>query len=293
MNRKKIGEILLLNGQDYMAFNIRGTGRSQGKPTEQRTYEDIETVYQFLKSKGYSDDQISVYGYCLGSGLAVNLASTHPVHLILDRPFAKIADVAASAATEMTLGTLKIDSAGPRLSKFIAAVNWALAQGLNWTVISYDNLSKLSRVQGSILFIHSGIDEVIPEPSREAMRKKVEKIAQKRGDVKIQVSNVFGHNDLWDIATNNIAHSHFANTNTLREYPKTHRPPNLPVLLDPLDKLNCQIVHENEKVDANIQASKAGFGMAGGAALAVAAGANPAPALALGMIAGTASAVLK
>jgi len=140
----------LLSGQSCMVFNLRGTGRSHGTPNEARSYQDIEAVCQFLNAKGFPDSKITVHGYCLGSGMAVDLASRRRVDLVLDRTFAKIGDVMADTVKDQADEYFE---ALPGISKrllnlFIESV---VPRGANWLVMSYDNASKIKHVRGSIL----------------------------------------------------------------------------------------------------------------------------------------------
>jgi hypothetical protein len=96
---------LLLQGVNVMLFNHRGQGESTGKPSEEGTYEDMETVYSYLKEVHHTEDhQIVLRRLCLSGGIVSKLASTHPkVHVILDQTYADISDI----AYKTVLDTLK------------------------------------------------------------------------------------------------------------------------------------------------------------------------------------------
>ncbi|HSX38944.1 MAG TPA: alpha/beta fold hydrolase [Chlamydiales bacterium] len=213
MTRKKIAPVLM-SGQSCMVFNIRGTGRSQGIPDEQKTYRDIEAVCQFLNFKGFSDHQINVNGYCLGSGLAVDLASRRPVHLILDRPFAKIGDVMSSI--------VKQASHPFHRGNLDSVIDYTIPAGANWWVMSYDNVAKLPYVRGSICLIESGKDELIPFTSRE----KIKAIVAKMPNSMIRSSREFGHTDLfWDEETDAVFLNHLSDHRISRMHMLTPLPP--------------------------------------------------------------------
>jgi len=219
MNRAKIMSVLL-SGQSCMVFNLRGTGRSHGSPNEERSYRDIEAVAQFLHSKGYEDSQISVQGYCLGSGMAVDLAARRPVHLILDRPFSKIGDVMASVVKGKAEEHLPLSE---RQKGFLGrAIEIIVPIGANWAVMSYDNGSKIKRVRGSICYILSEKDDVIPEPSRENLKNAVVK---KGGTV--WGSGEFDHCGSWDPRTEQFFVSHMSDHRLTRRHLPTMPPPRL------------------------------------------------------------------
>ncbi len=75
---------------------VRGYGGSTGTPTEPGLIADGEAAYKFAAAR-YSAKQIVVWGYSLGSGVAVRLAAAHPVaKLVLEAPYTSAADVAAA-----------------------------------------------------------------------------------------------------------------------------------------------------------------------------------------------------
>lgn len=248
MDRAHIGETLL-TGQSCMVFNLRGTGRSHGAPNENRTYEDIDAVYQFLRSKGFAPSQIGVKGYCLGAGLAVELATRHPVHLILDRPFSRIGDIVGDIAADLATEYMKTDPKTLKGRILRGLVTRLVATGTDTFAISYNNASKIHRVQGSILFIHSDVDEVIPERSREIIQAAV----RKHPRATIHTSDKFGHNHFWDEATDRFHLQHLKRGGLFRRYPNTAVP--LHVSLARLEKA------EREKRQQALRASVVAGGL--------------------------------
>ena len=81
---------------DYDVFLIdyRGYGKSEGViKGEQQLYSDIQAAYDELK-KDYSEDQIIVLGYSIGSGPASKVASdNNPKLLILQAPYYNLTDL--------------------------------------------------------------------------------------------------------------------------------------------------------------------------------------------------------
>lgn len=153
-NAEDLGDVwpLLQQWQEagfaVLAFDYRGYGRSAGRPTEKNVYADTQAVLAFAQTKlGLAPEQIVAVGRSVGSGPAVELATTSPVAgLVLISPL-------ASAFRVMThVKVLPFDQ--------------------------FDNLAKAGRVRCPALVFHGTADEVIafthgenlyaalPEPKR-------------------------------------------------------------------------------------------------------------------------------
>ena len=88
---------LIADGTGIVALSYRGYAGSSGQPSEQGLLQDAAAAYAFTAAR-YRADKIVVWGFSLGSGVAVALAAEQPVgRLILEAPYTSIADVAASA----------------------------------------------------------------------------------------------------------------------------------------------------------------------------------------------------
>ncbi len=79
---------------DVFILDYRGFGKSEGSISSQgQLYQDIQIAYDEMKSK-YSEDNIVVLGYSVGTGLATKIASTNrPKLLILQAPFYSMTDI--------------------------------------------------------------------------------------------------------------------------------------------------------------------------------------------------------
>jgi fermentation-respiration switch protein FrsA (DUF1100 family) len=85
------------DGTGIVALSYRGYAGSSGQPSERGLLRDAAAAYAFTAAR-YSADRIVVWGFSLGTGVAVALAAEHPVgKLILEAPYTSIADVAAAA----------------------------------------------------------------------------------------------------------------------------------------------------------------------------------------------------
>lgn len=72
---------------DVVLVDYRGFGKSTGKRSEKEMLDDMQFVYNDLKSK-YAEEHLIIYGRSMGSGFAAKLASDNrPRFLILDAPY--------------------------------------------------------------------------------------------------------------------------------------------------------------------------------------------------------------
>ena len=84
------------DGTGLVALSYRGYAGSSGAPSEDGLLRDGTAAYSFAAER-YDAQRIVAWGFSLGTGVAVAVASEHPVRkLILEAPYTSIADVAAA-----------------------------------------------------------------------------------------------------------------------------------------------------------------------------------------------------
>jgi fermentation-respiration switch protein FrsA (DUF1100 family) len=87
---------LTADGTGLVALSYRGYAGSTGHPSERGLLLDAAAAYDFTAAR-YRADRIVLWGFSLGSGVAVALAAEHPIRqLVLEAPYTSTADVAAS-----------------------------------------------------------------------------------------------------------------------------------------------------------------------------------------------------
>ena len=129
-------------GHRVMTFNYEGFGASEGEISEKNVYRSTEAAYQYLKEIKKCDDKSLIgWGYSLGSGAVTELATKHPINIVIDRGFSSMSTVAATEA--------------PKLLKTAAKV-------LFITCAHFDNERKLQFVKGNI-FIAQGDEDPMTE----------------------------------------------------------------------------------------------------------------------------------
>lgn len=83
----KFSKDFLSNGYDFLMVDYRGFGKSRGKRSQKRLFNDSQFMYDWLLER-YDEDKIVLYGRSLGSGIAARIASwNNPKLLILDSPY--------------------------------------------------------------------------------------------------------------------------------------------------------------------------------------------------------------
>jgi pimeloyl-ACP methyl ester carboxylesterase len=102
-----------------MMIDYRGYGMSEGKPTENGLYADVDAALLWLKNKGLSNNRLVMYGFSMGTAPATKLSaenySMKPSKLILEAPFASaetmVQDGSGLAMPGSFFTTLKINNA--------------------------------------------------------------------------------------------------------------------------------------------------------------------------------------
>ena len=107
------------NKYGVLMIDYRGYGLSEGKPTEDGLYADVDAALQWLKINGLSNSRLIIYGFSMGTAPACELTSKprsmNPSKIILEAPFAS-ADVMANDGSSLNMPgsfftNLKIDNA--------------------------------------------------------------------------------------------------------------------------------------------------------------------------------------
>ncbi|MEH2354645.1 alpha/beta hydrolase [Nostoc sp.] len=187
---KQILEKLHAWGFSVFAFDYRGYGTSQGKPTESHAYEDINSAYNYLtQNLKISPERIIVLGRSVGGGSAVNLAMQKPVAgLIIESSF---------------------------ISAFQVIVPFRILP-----FDKFPNLDKIKKVKCPILVIHGKADNIIPFAHGEKLFKAA--ISPKLS-LWVEEAN---HNDLFSIAEEKYRQTLQEFTNLVKANQELSRPSN-------------------------------------------------------------------
>lgn len=128
------------NRYGVMMVDYRGYGLSEGKPTEEGLYADVDAALTWLKSKGLTGNRLMMYGFSMGSAPATQLTayprSLSPAKLLLEAPFAS-AKVMVQDATRLALP-----------SQFV-------------TDLQINNADAIKTVQQPLFWIHGTADDFL------------------------------------------------------------------------------------------------------------------------------------
>jgi alpha-beta hydrolase superfamily lysophospholipase len=132
-------------GYDFLVYDYRGYGKSEGAiESQEQFYSDAQVVYDFVK-KEFADSQIVVIGYSIGTAPAAYLAGNNkPKHTILLAPFYSMLDM--------------MDRNYPYVPSFL----------LNYPLESHKLVDKAS---SPVVIFHGTSDETIPLASAEKFKK--------------------------------------------------------------------------------------------------------------------------
>lgn len=120
------------NGFAFLSFDYRGYGTSEGVPTEERVYRDIDAAYDYLTGeRKIPPEKIIVHGRSLGGAVAIDLASRKKI------------------------GGLIVESS------FISAFR-VLTKIQIFPFDKFQNINKIKDVSCPILFIHGRKDTIVP-----------------------------------------------------------------------------------------------------------------------------------
>lgn len=85
-----------------LMIDYRGFGLSEGEPTEQGMYADVDAAQRWLRDNGLTGDRLIMYGFSLGSAPACELTAhprtLTPAKLLLEAPFASSAVMVADGS---------------------------------------------------------------------------------------------------------------------------------------------------------------------------------------------------
>lgn len=92
------GDVLLAlasRGFGVLAYDYRGYGRSEGRPTEEGAYLDAEAAYDSERQRGVPASRIICFGESLGGAVSIHLATRRPcAGVAVVSTFTRIRDVA-------------------------------------------------------------------------------------------------------------------------------------------------------------------------------------------------------
>jgi pimeloyl-ACP methyl ester carboxylesterase len=172
---------LLMKGCDVMMLNLRGYGGSEGEPSVEGNYHDLEAAYQFVKHhrKGIPDSKITAWALCLSGGMAAHLAEKHPyINLFLNQTYAEFWNIARSTIEEELDHFLRkhihCTSDRSQLRNAIKKCLFPIIAGaIKLVTPNYNVKDRLSKVKGKICVMQATDDTLMTRAETEQMKAAI------------------------------------------------------------------------------------------------------------------------
>lgn len=163
-------------GYDFLAYDYRGYGKSEGKITsETQFYNDAQVVFDYVK-KQYPDSKIVVIGYSIGTATAAKLTADNSINqLVLFAPYFSIENMKNERYLNFIPSFLLRYPFNTHENLKRVEEPITVFHGKNDRVISFSNASKLqnripdldlylleNQGHGGIFF-HKKVEEVLKE----------------------------------------------------------------------------------------------------------------------------------
>ncbi|MCX7912592.1 MAG: alpha/beta hydrolase [Dehalococcoidales bacterium] len=151
---------LVSTGYDVLLFDLRGRGESQGKGQVLRNIEaDIGGAVDYLRTRGFSDDQICLLGFCAGAAASAVFASRENIGaVVLVGCFATVKNMVVRQAVKYGI---------PGFIVHIFAPGVMLACRTIYRFTPVDPQDVIGGIDCPVFFIHEEKDEYI---TQEEMR---------------------------------------------------------------------------------------------------------------------------
>jgi hypothetical protein len=167
-------------GYGFLAFDYRGYGRSQGQPSEQGLYWDLEAASRYLATvkKTPLSKQIAL-GESLGSSVVVDVATRLPFRaVVIFSTLTSISDVA---------------------EYFLKEKVWRFLPGKQLMQCRFNSLSKIAKIHSPLIIMHGMNDLMMPVWMPKALYTKA-----KTPYKKLLLIPGAGHNDVLELGQDKL-----------------------------------------------------------------------------------------
>lgn len=131
--------MLAYMGLTVFSADYPGYGQNEGSPTEEGAYKTAEALWNLATQEGATQENILIFGFSIGGGVAGYLAEAHPpAALVLDSTFTKLSDVPATQY--------------PFLRPYARLI----------VGDAFNTKARLANIRCPLLVLHSTEDEIVP-----------------------------------------------------------------------------------------------------------------------------------
>lgn len=142
---------IVRNCWGVIAFDYRGRGKSSGDFSQRGMRHDIESIYNYLRDKDISPNNMGIIGHSLGSYAAIELSRKEKIGFtIVVNPFSSATDMAKCIAHKIKLPSL--------IKNFIENIPDFIFPLKN----KFNNIKSIKKIKTPLLIIHNEKDETIP-----------------------------------------------------------------------------------------------------------------------------------
>jgi len=135
---------LVEGGFGVLMLDYRGYGGNPGAPSDEGLIEDGRAALAWLETRGHPPESIALYGYSLGTGVAVPLAAEFQVAaVVLAAPFASIAEMGYATYPRWFVDLLLVDR--------------------------FDSILHIGAVEEPVLILHGDRDRTVPPRQSELL----------------------------------------------------------------------------------------------------------------------------
>lgn len=170
-------KFLVDNGYRVFMIEYRGYGSSEGKPSEEGLYRDLESMISHLRSDyGISKKDLIVWGHSLGGAVVADVTSRKNFRgVILEGTFTKLSDVKNYAAK------FKSNSKQEEMFNYVLYNLIPLTQ-------KFESINKIQKIRSPLFVLHSKPDDIIPYWMGE-------KLAEQNEHARFYLSETGGHDE--------------------------------------------------------------------------------------------------
>ncbi len=139
------------NGFGVIAFDYRGRGKSGGKFSQCSVFNDMCTIYKYLKNKNIKTKNIGLIGHSMGCAVALDFSCTNIFSfVVLINPFSKASDMAKNILSRVKMPNI--------IKKFLQIIPGAFFPLKN----KFNNEKIIKKIKIPVYIIHTKNDSIIP-----------------------------------------------------------------------------------------------------------------------------------
>lgn len=179
-DRSHVVDLFTKAGYGFLAFDYRGYGKSEGVPSEQGLYQDLEAASHYLENvKQIPLSQQIALGGSLGSSVVIDVATRLHFRAVV------IYAVLTSA---------------PDVAEYLyQKTNWRFFPIKNMMQQRFDSLSKVQKVRSPLIIMHGTTDHMMPLWMPKALLSKA-KVPYKQ----LLIIPNAGHNDVLELGIDQL-----------------------------------------------------------------------------------------